>query len=372
MTIEELMTQSNQCMEEMEKLNLEIMHSEPELIEEYETLSTEETIPSTPSTISSNTSSQNNNYTLRDPNGNTINASDKYDDGTTFEYNGITYIYRKDYGAFVRTQEPLCTKENVSQYMIPKSILETINSNVIVEFNQNGITSDEALTKVFGTSYKNDIYLGTSEKGEIPITRIYNIDHGINKVQFELNQYWAGEKNPIGASFGDNKFNTVVNGCLVFSLINSLNAYDAQEQYDNASIFSFLEGNVKTVLSPFKNENQGIVINDITKLQNITSAAQITHVDSRGKGEALDEDKVYVVHVDTDNGGRIRTTGGHYVMLMPAGDGNCYIVDSNNSLIRSHTPNNDPYFIPYMTYEEAINALKVVKGRGQAVAWDIT
>lgn len=357
MTIEELQRQLDENNRKLEQYISEIEREEPECLEEYETLSEPEHTAATSSSVTSAPSS--GNFKLSG------GIKTTYQNGETFEYNGIVYTYNSDYGAFVRTKEPLCTKDNISQYMVPKSILETIHANVIVEFTKERIRNDGDLTNTFETSYKDNKFFGTSKNGELPVTRIYNINHNVNKVQFELNQYWAGENSQLGGTIGDNKYNTCINGCLAFSFINSLNSYDAQENYDSGKIYQFLDNNVTQVLSQFNGENQNVVINNAKNIPIITASANIPMGKSYGYG--LEENGTYVARSFKTGNGKIRTTGAHYVLLVPSGDGKCYVVDSNNSLIRS-TEKDKPYYVPYMTYQEAEKSLEQING---AKAWEV-
>ena len=369
MTLEEISQMNARCAQDVQDLEKQVKESDAEIekiekecLEDVEKLNKTESISQTGTRVSTAT------YTLKDPSGKAIKPQKNYADNTTLEYNGVTYTYKGEYGAFVKTREPLCTKDNVTKYMIPKSILQTLHANVIVEFNKEGIHSDENMIKYFETSYKNNNFFNTSQTGELPISRIYNINHNINSVNFELNQYWTGNKE----YFDSRDQCTAVNGCLVFSLINSLNTCEAQEAYDTQKICKFLEENVKKVLVPFKENNKDIEINNIDELDKITKEAGINTGDHISYGQELDKNKTYVVHTDIVKGGKIKTTGGHYILLVPAGDGNCYIIDSNNSLNRSAKKDYDPYYIPYMTYEDALKSLIKTKSRkDKSIAWEI-
>ncbi len=366
MTIDELWAECEQLSSEIEQQSAAIDEQEQKCLSELETLSI-------PESVSLSTGTTSANVVLRDASGNIINNYGNYQDGTTLEYNGVTYTYNSKYGAFIKTREPLCTTDNVNKYMIPKSILSSLNANVIVEFCKEGIYDDEQMVNLFPSSYNNkDNYFSTSKDGELPISRIYNINHGVNKIQFELNQYWTGNKEALGEAFGDNKYNTCINGCMLFSLINSVNVIDAKEEYNSQETVNFLRNNVERVIAPIKEKKINVRINDIEKLNEIARAANIdmNYDGSRAKGDTLNNQSVYIVRTDKLKTGQLKTTGGHYVLLVPSGDGNCYVIDSNNSIARNRSRNYDPYYIPYMSYEEAKISLHPKSGNGH-IAWEV-
>ena len=366
MTIDELWAECEQLSSEIEQQSAAIDEQEQKCLSELETLSI-------PESVSLSTGTTSANVVLRDASGNIINNYGNYQDGTTLEYNGVTYTYNSKYGAFVKTKEPLCTTDNVNKYMIPKSILSSLNANVIVEFYKEGIYDDGVMCELFPTSYNNrDSYFVPSKDGELPITRIYNINHDINKIQFELNQYWTGSNKPFGEKFGDIAYNSRDNGCMLFSLINSVNSVDAKEEYNSQETVNFLRNNVERVIAPIKEKQIKVRINDIEKLNEIARAANIdmNYDGSKVKGDALNNQSVYIVRTDKLKTGQLKTDGGHYVLLVPSGDGNCYVVDSNNSPYRDGNRNYDPYYIPYMSYKEAEISLHPKTSDGK-IAWEV-
>lgn len=342
----------------------EIYQTQSQCIEDYNNLSNSNSINQV-----TTSNGATNNYVLRDSNGNAIQSSNIYQDGTTLEYNNVIYTYKSEYGAFVKTDEKLCTSYNIASYMLPKPILESIHANVIVEFKPSQKV-DEAMDKYFSPDYQNKKYLGTSENHEMPISRIYNIDHGYNNVYFELNQYWAGQNIALGSKIGTNKQTTQVNGCLVFSMINGYN-YKAQDTYDSNTVSKEIEKNVTNVLQQFNvnssSNDETQRINSYKNIEIYAQNSQMMVIDETLEKQQLNmikEDGTYIIRTDNKNNtGKIKSTGGHYITMIPSGiNGHCYIIDSNNSLIKSGNK-----YIPYMSYDDAKKSIVENKNIGTSV-----
>lgn len=365
MTEDQLRALMNQYTNEINETNRQIAIKEQECADEYKKI--EESIPITPSETTVPKGS-GYSYTIKNPSGETIKSQNSYQDGTTLEYNGITYTYRDDYGAFVKTREPLCTTENISQYLIPKTILKELNANVITEFQPNVKNEDKEIKEknYFSTPYiPNDKNprLKTSKNNELPISRIYNIDHDINKIYFEFNQFWAGNRQPTP----NGPQTEAAQGCFPFSLINGC-PYETKESYNSQETCDAINDTVSNVLNVFYRKN-GIQVTSSNKYEYIASESGIAtaHDGSITTTDGLkniDQTKSYIVHTDStkyENYGKIASSGTHFVMMVPSGiEGKCYIIDSNNSSVKINNK-----FTPFMSYDEAIPS--IVSGKNHIV-----
>ncbi len=260
-------------------------------------------------------------------NGIAVEGSLSQINNTTYEYtiNGHTYqyIYSEEDKAFVLRINSLCTKDNIADFMIPKHILNTVGKNFIVEFSDSTIKS--TAIGQFKANYGEGQYIGDNN-GKLPISRIYNIDHDINNIYFEFEQYWAGTSSNLTTTGSK----TNENGCLLFSLINGRPIAAKDGGYNSQQVLRDLNNSAKEVISNAR--KSGVQINRNANTASLINGINIslTHNDNIGN-----RNQTYLI--------RITGGGAHNAVAIPAGiDKNgkpCwYLIDSDNALNANNQP----------------------------------
>ena len=273
-----------------------------------------------------------------------------YTDGDIIIYTAASgkkfeLTYSEIYGAFIYKSEFFANKSNITDFMLTDASLKKLGANVIFEFVPNVDYNDQ---KYFGTNYDSNSNLGLRLSGndELPISRIYNIDNGENKIYFEFEQFWAIGNRSIGTQ---NNNVSAGSSCLLCSLINAI-PQNAQESYNSSEVIAELNNRFEYVLNGANKHSRSLqnvqYTQDLysTLNKNTTKTQYIAGWDLNGE---FNNQTSYVVRITTDSnkylgqGGEKATDGNHNIAAIPDGKGGYYLLDPNNFVRRKsyhHTP----------------------------------
>ncbi len=285
--------------------------------------------------------------------------------------NGYTYTWDDEYNAYVLRIDGLCDINDIKNFMLSSQI--TNGESFIIEFNQLGIIAHNN-TQYFSELYSDNKYgLRISNRGELPITRIFNIS---GQTYLEFEQYWAINPNGVEET-------TPGQSCLLCSIINSI-PFNANDFVNNNAILNEVEARFQYVLSgvtgcqnslkyasqgnnplyeKMSNSNNGVK-KYISSWKYDEQHEKIFDT-SNNHGESVSDSSLILrldgtgfnISSESEGNSIIKYSDGpHYVACIPDANGGYYIIDSNHSSNRNLI---NYYSNPYVT-KDMLNRINTI------------